>query len=127
MRYTYTAVFTEEGGKVYAKVPDLDGCITTGKDLADAIDQMSDAMAAWLCTAEDEDLNIPSPTPQKDISHDENTTLSLIKADTLKYRELTDTRAVRKNVSLPAWLVKLADARRINCSQVLQDALMARI
>ena len=127
MRYTYTAVFTEEGGKVYAKVPDLDGCITTGKDLADAIDQMSDAMAAWLCTAEDEDLDIPSPTPQKDIPHDGNTTLSLIKADTLKYRELTDTRAVRKNVSLPAWLVKLADARRINCSQVLQDALMARI
>lgn len=49
MKYTYTAVFTEDGGKVYARVPDLDGCITTGKDLADAVDQMSDAMAAWLC------------------------------------------------------------------------------
>ena len=127
MRYTYTAVFTEDDGKVYARVPDLDGCITTGKDLADAIDQMSDAMAAWLCTAEDESLEIPSPTPQKDIAREGNAVLSLINADTIKYRELTDTRAVRKNVSLPAWLSKLADARRINCSQVLQDALMARI
>lgn len=42
----YTAIFTEKGGKVYARVPDLNGCITTGKDLSDAIEQMTDAMAA---------------------------------------------------------------------------------
>ena len=35
-----------------------------------------------------------------------------------------DTKAVRKNVSLPAWMVNLADKRGINCSKVLQDALL---
>lgn len=47
----------------------------------------------------------------------------MIRVDTIAYRALTDTRAVRKNVSLPAWMVNLADRQGINCSQLLQDAL----
>ena len=49
--------------------------------------------------------------------------LTTIQADSIKYRSMTDTKAVRKNVSLPAWMAKLADKRGINCSEVLQDAL----
>ena len=127
MKYTYTAVFSEKNKKVYARVPDLDGCITTGKTLIDAMDQMADAMAAWLCTAEDENLPIPATTPQSKIAHNSGDMLSIIKADTLAYRAATDTRAVRKNVSLPRWLSLLADRKHINCSQVLQEALLARL
>ena len=47
MKYTYTAVFTNKNGKIYARIPDLNGCITTGSDLVDAIEQMEDAMSAW--------------------------------------------------------------------------------
>ncbi len=127
MKYTYTAVFTEKNGKVYARVPDLAGCVTTGKNLSDAIEQMSDAMSAWLCVAEDENMQIPKATPQMDIVYDKGDELSLINADTLKYRAKTDTKSVRKNVSLPLWLSNIADERHFNCSQILQDALMARI
>ena len=108
-------------------MPDLDGCITTGKDLIDAIEQMADAMAAWLCTAEDENLQIPAPTPQSKIAHNNGDMLSIIKADTLAYRAATDSRAVRKNVSLPRWLSILADRKHINCSQVLQEALLSKL
>ncbi len=125
MKYTYSAIFTEEDGKVYARTPDLDGCVTTGKNLADAIDQMTDAMNAWLCVAEDEGLDIPAPTAQKKMEIKQNELVSIIKADTMEYRARTDTKAVRKNVSLPAFLARLADKKRVNCSQVLQDALMA--
>ncbi|MCH5283209.1 MAG: type II toxin-antitoxin system HicB family antitoxin [Treponema sp.] len=127
MKYTYTAIFTEKGGKVYARVPDLNGCITTGKNLSDAIEQMTDAMAAWLCAAEDEGLPIPKPTQQSKIFCKNNEEMSLINADTLKYRAATDTKSVRKNVSLPLWLSNIAEKRHFNCSQILQDALMARI
>ena len=37
MQYTYTAVITEKDGTFYAKVPDVDGCITTASTLAEAI------------------------------------------------------------------------------------------
>lgn len=125
MKYIYTALFTpiEDGSGYYAKVPDLPGCITTGNSLSDAIDQITDAMSAWLVVAEDEGEPITPPSPQEKLSVDAGTICSLISADTIEYRAQTDTRAVRKNVSLPSWMVRLADKRGINCSQVLQDAL----
>lgn len=125
MKYIYTALFTpiEDGSGYYAKVPDLPGCITTGNSLSDAIDQITDAMSAWLVVAEDEGEPITPPSPQEKLSVDGGTICSLISADTIEYRAQTDTRAVRKNVSLPSWMVRLADKRGINCSQVLQDAL----
>lgn len=125
MQYIYTALFTpiEDGSGYYAKVPDLPGCITTGKDLPDAINQITDAMSAWLVVAEDEEESIASPTPQEQLCMEPGTICSLISADTIEYRAQTDTRAVRKNVSLPSWMLRLADKRGINCSQVLQDSL----
>ena len=125
MKYIYTALFTpiEDGSGYYAKVPDLPGCITTGNSLSDAIDQITDAMSAWRVVAEDEGEPIAPPSPQEKLSVDAGTICSLISADTIEYRAQTDTRAVRKNVSLPSWMVRLADKRGINCSQVLQDAL----
>lgn len=129
MLYMYTAVFTpiEDGSGFYAKVPDLPGCVTTGHDLFDAVDQITDAMNAWLVVAEDEDLEIAPPTPQHNLKLDPEDTVALIKADTIAYRAQTDTQAVRKNVSLPAWMVALAEKRNINCSQVLQEALLQKM
>lgn len=124
MKYLYTATFEEENGKVFARVPDLAGCVTTGKNLSDAIEQIADAASGWLVVAEDEGDEVPSATPQTEIERDENTICSVIQIDTLAYRAATDTRAVRKNVSLPAWMAALADKRGVNCSQLLQDSLM---
>ena len=128
MTYLYTAVFsTGEDGTVYASIPDLPGCITTGKDIQDAIDMISDAASGWLVVAEDEGLDIAPPTPQRNGPHEAGDSLSLIRVDTIQYRAQTDTRAVRKNVSLPAWMANLADQRGINCSQLLQESLRARL
>lgn len=128
MIYMYSAVLTpiEDGSGYYARVPDLPGCTTSGKDLADAVEMITDAMSGWLCVAEDEKVEIAPPTDPLMIPHEEGEFCTLIQADTVKYRALTDTHAVRKNVSLPAWMVTLADRQGINCSQVLQEALRQR-
>lgn len=126
MRYMYTAFFVpnDNGTKFYCRVPDLPGCITTGDSIDDAIEMITDAASGWLVVAEDEGNDIPAPTPQCDLDIPEHATCSIIRIDTLAYRAATDTRAVRKNVSLPAWMATLADKRGVNCSQVLQDALI---
>lgn len=126
MKYIYTATFVpnEDGTKYYCRIPDLPGCITTGDSIDDAIEMITDAASGWLVVAEDEGNDIPAPTPQYDLDIPENTTCSIIRIDTLAYRAATDTRAVRKNVSLPAWMATLADKRGVNCSQVLRDGLM---
>ena len=129
MKYSYTALFTpiEDGSGYYCRVPDLPGCITTGKSIDDAIDMITDAASIWLVGAEDDGDEIPAPTPQDHIERAPGSVLSVIRIDTLQYRASIDTRAVRKNVSLPAWMANLADLRGINCSQVLQEGLMAKL
>ena len=125
MKYSYTAVITpnDTNTKFFVRIPDLPGCITSGKSIEDAIEMAADAACVWLVAAEDQGDPVIAPTPQYDIPHDENDILSVVLIDTIKYRSETDTRAVRKNVSLPAWMASLADKRGINCSQVLQEGL----
>lgn len=125
MLYTYTAVISDDDGTFYAKVPDISGCITTGSSLSEAISLITDALNLCLVGLEDENIQPAAPTPQADIPHDPSDILTIIQADTIKYRSQTDTKAVRKNVSLPAWMSNLADKRGINCSKVLQDALLS--
>lgn len=125
MKYIYTATFVpnDDGTKYYCRVPDLPGCITTGSDIEDAIEMITDAASGWLVVAEDEGNEIPAPTPQHKLNIPEKAVCSIIRIDTFAYRAATDTRAVRKNVSLPAWMAALAEKRGVNCSQVLQDGL----
>ena len=126
MKYIYTAIFVpnEDGTKYYCRVPDLPGCITTGSSIDDAIEMITDAASGWLVVAEDEENEIPDPTPQHKLDIPEEAVCSIICIDTFTYRTATDTRAVRKNVSLPAWMAALAKKRGVNCSQVLQEGLL---
>lgn len=125
MKSVYAAVLTPipESEGYAARVPDVNGCVTTGTDINDTLDNIKDALAACLCTLEDYDRPVPEPSAPENIRCEAGSILALIDVDTLKYREETDTRAVRKNVSMPAWLLNLADKRGINCSQVLQEEL----
>lgn len=129
MKYVYSAILEpmKESTKYLAWVPDLSGCTTSGRDLADAIEMITDAASIWLVTAEDDGDRIPSPTPQNALSHEPGCIFTVIQVDTLAYRAEIDTRAVRKNVSMPSWMANLAEKRGINLSKVLQNALMKEL
>ena len=123
MRKVYPALLAQtESGGYFIRVPDVSGCVTTGRTIEDALDNIRDALAGCLCVLEDEGLDLPAPSAPAVIA-DGSSTVVLVDVDLLAYREATDTRAVRKNVSMPAWLSNMADKRGINCSQLLQKAL----
>lgn len=115
------------GNGYECRVPDMPGCITSGKTLEEAIDMIDDAANLWSCDIETDGRTIPVATDYQQIEHEEGDILQVVKVDTEAYLEKNDTRTVRKNVSLPAWMVTLADKRGINCSKVLQEALRARL
>lgn len=129
MKGVYAAILTRIPGEngYTARVPDVNGCITSGGNMLETLDNIRDALAACLCTLEDYDEPIPQASAPENIAHDAESIVALVDFDTLKYREETDTRAVRKNVSMPAWLSDLADKRGINCSQTLQEALKKQL
>ena len=130
MRYVYPAIFTPitEGefiGGYAVAVPDLPYVHTFGKDIADAIEMAEDAIAMWL--ADHEDNNYEIPPPSTSLPHQPPDFVNLVKADTDQWRRANDNRAVRKNLTIPAWLNNAAEAAHVNFSSVLQDALKSHL
>lgn len=124
MKYVYPAVFTEEDGRYLASAPDLSGCHTFGDTLPEAIEMARDAMSMWLCVAEDNKEEMPQPTMNLNVT---DGTVSLIDIDTIAYRRKTDSKAVKKTLSVPSWLNTQAEIAGVNFSAVLQEALMERL
>lgn len=124
MKYVYPAIFTPvENGEYSIRVPDLPGCVTCGKDLADALDMAQDAISMWLTDAEDSKEEIPPASNVFDIKCDKSEFVNLIAADTVEYRNLNDSRAIKKTLTIPNWLNTKAEKAGVNFSQVLQEAL----
>lgn len=127
MRKVYPArLSTKESGGYFIRVPDVSGCVTSGRTIEEALDNIRDALAGCLCVLEDEGQSLPDPSDPARVA-DDLSTVVLVDVDLLEYRRETDTKAVRKNVSMPAWLSYMADKRGVNCSQILQDALKKQL
>ena len=126
-KYVYPAVFhqNDDDGSYTVTVHDLPGCITEGRDLADALYMAQDAIEMWRWYAEDHGEAIPAPT--MDLTAAAPEFVNFIYADTAAYRKRNASHAVKKTLSIPAWLNAAALEKNINFSQVLQDALKERL
>ncbi|MCD7916871.1 MAG: type II toxin-antitoxin system HicB family antitoxin [Clostridiales bacterium] len=125
MKLTYPAIFEPLGdrpGYVVA-VPDLPGCVTEGDSLADAILMAQDAASGWVL----DELEDGNPAPRaSDLSalHTEGDRfISLLVLDMDAYAEKYGAKAVRKNLTIPAWLNTFAEKQRVNFSQLLTETL----
>ena len=127
-KYIYPAIFTpEEDGGFSVRFPDIQGCLTSGDDLADALKMSNDALALILVQYEDKKRKIPAPSDILSLKLKKGEFSSLISADTVAYRHTLNNMAVKKTLSIPAWLNDAAVAAGINFSQTLQDALKERL
>lgn len=130
MRYTYTAVFslepgTEETYNVY--FPDLSGCNTFGKGLADAVEMAKDALCHCLYGKEIDNKEIPPATHPSEIKLSVGEFTSVIAVDTEVYRRYYENQYVKKTLTVPMWLNQKAIDAEINFSQVLQEALKEKL
>lgn len=115
----------QEGGyTVY--VPDFD--INTQADtLPDAFAMARDAIGLVGIDMLDDLKPLPKAADVKDVKGGPGDLVTLVDIDFEAYRKAQDTRAVRKNVSLPAWMAARADQAGINCSQLLQEAIRQQL
>ncbi|MBR0373850.1 MAG: type II toxin-antitoxin system HicB family antitoxin [Mogibacterium sp.] len=127
MKYVYPAVFTPEDGGFSVFFPDLEGCYTTGDDLADALYMAADVLAFTLYDYEKRRKIIPAPSTLSDIETTGDEFVNFIACDTIEYQKRNNNRAVKKTLSIPEWLNEAAIAKGINFSQVLQDGLKAQL
>ena len=129
MKYIYPAIFyPEEDNRFSVIFPDLNNLATYGDTLADAFAMAQDACEQYLFTLLHDGEPLPNATALGDVVKDEpDAIVNLICADLDAYSRAYDDRAVKKTLSIPAWLNTLCDSYGINYSKVLKDALIAKL
>ena len=106
--YTFAAVFEKEAdGRYSVSFPQLEGCFTEGDTFEDARRMAVDAMSLHLYGMEQDGEEIPEP----------------ITAWMTPFRDEMENRAVKKTLTIPAWLNDAAERHGVNYSQILQSAL----
>lgn len=124
MAYPIVLKPSKRGYLVY--VPDFN-INTQGKNVADAMLMARDAIGLMGIDMEDEGETVPVPTAFDDISVQEEEMKLMVDVDFRKYRKEHDTRAVRKNCTIPSWLNEAACKAGINFSAALQEALKKQL
>jgi len=121
--YEYVAIFdyAEDGINIY--FPDLPGCFSCADTTKEALKNAQEAMGLYLVTCEEDDIEIPEPTPLEKIKCKENEKAILVSVWMPLARSEVEVVSVKKTLTLPSWLNKLAEAHNINFSKVLQASL----
>ena len=128
MRLTYPACFypdEERKGAYAVVVPDLPGCVSGGDTLAEAMVKGMDAASGWVLDELEDGKPAPPASPLESITPEPGGFVSMLVLDMDSYAEKYGEKAVRKNLTIPAWLNTFAEKNHINFSQVLQDSLTA--
>ena len=124
----YPALFhkAEEGG-FWVTFPDIPECFTQGDDMSQAYEMAVDALGLALTSREQEQLPLPTISDPTIITLAPDSFLVVIEFDMLAYKKRTNSRSVKKTLSIPEWLNEAAMSMDLNFSQILQEALISKI
>lgn len=125
MKYHFYANLEKEGHFYNISFPDFPDIHTFGDDITDAIDMAENVLGGYLITMEDNKEIIPEPSDYKELSKglSSNEQLQLIFVNTEVARSKEKNKSVNKMVTLPQYLVELGKEKKLNFSQILQNAL----
>ena len=125
MYKAYPAIFHAEDGGFWVEFPDLPGCVTEGNSVAEAVAEASSALGGFLCSMLDRNIELPAPSDVRAIAAEGDDFVSVVIADPLAFQKRT--KAIKKTLTIPSWLNEAAEARHINFSAVLQQALINQL
>ncbi len=128
MKLVYPAVFkpfSDGSGGYVVEFPDLPGCVTGGDNLEEAIEMGIDAASGWILGELEDGRKIPEATPYDGVTAEAGSMVNMILLDMDSYAERYGDKAVRKNLTIPAWLNTFAEKNNLNFSKILQDALFS--
>ena len=106
MKHYYPVIFfpdeTGTGRKTFgAQVPDIEGCLTQGEDLTDAMNWIVDAIGTMLDGVDEKDYPKPSKPADLDLSeYPPDSIVNIIEFDTEKYFHTIKYTAQKKGLNI---------------------------
>ena len=133
----YPACFIKEEKGYSVIFPDLNYLGTCGASVEEAFAMAVDCLAGYLYWLQQDDENVPEPSKLSDVKiedlmreleiESEEFFVNMVTVDVKEYAKVHFEKAVKKTLTIPAWLNKLALEQEVNFSQVLQEALKERL
>lgn len=121
--YIYPAIFEYDEDGISISFPDFPGCYSCAESDEEAIFMVKEALGLHLYSMEEDNEEIPEPTPINKIKLEPNQVAVLADVVMPTIRQAIENYSVKKTLSIPQWLNKLAIENNINFSQILQSAL----
>ncbi len=123
MLFVYPAIFHKDKDSYWVEFPDLEGCHTYGSTLPETMEAAQEALCGYLLAILEHGEEIAVPSDIENY-HPSDGFSSLVSCNINQYK---DTKAVKKTLTIPAWMNDRAISMGINFSQVLQDALLSKM
>ncbi len=125
--FVYPAIFHPEEAGYSVFFPDLKGCQSQGETIEEATLMAQEALGAYLECFEEDGKAIPYPSLPKALISENNDFIVMISVDVVIFKEKVNNKAIKKTLTIPAWLNIEAEKQHINFSSVLKEALIERI
>ena len=121
MKVIYPAIFHSEAGGFWVEFPDLPGCSMQGDTEAETYANAVEAMELFLQDDYTVDT-LPKASAANKIKTDKRSFVSFVCGE-FKVNE----KAIKKTLTIPAWLNIQAEKAGVNFSKTLQDALCEKL
>lgn len=121
--YEFVAVFNYAKDGISISFPDLPGCLSCADTTDEAIKNAEEVLGLVLYDMETEKEKIPKATPLEKIKCTENERAVIISIWMPLVRNEIEEQSIKKTLTIPQWLNKLAENENVNFSKLLQSAL----
>lgn len=124
-KMTYLAVLEPAVDGGYAVFfPDLPGCISYGKTIKEAQEMAAEAAGLHIYSVESDGDEAPVPSATLSAEDTEGCLVSPVTIFPDLVKNEMDNKRVKTNITLPAWLKRIAEEQSVNYSRILETALM---
>lgn len=119
----YPVILRSQTDGYSVEIPDIDGGIwTSGINMEEALLMAKNAIGSML----EDQINYPQATRIEDITVKNDEIKTVVYLDIAEYRR-DNPKTIRKNVTVPEYLVKLGKQKHLNFSSVLTEALKNKL
>lgn len=121
--YEFVAIFNYAEDGISISFPDLPGCLSCANTTNEAIKNAEEVLGLVLYDMEEENEKIPEPTLLENVKCEKNERAVLINVWMPLVRNEIEEQSIKKTLTIPQWLNKIAEKENVNFSKLLQSAL----
>lgn len=122
--YVFPAILNYAPDGISISFPDLPGCFSCAWSDEEALRMAKEALGVYMWGLEDDGGELPEPTPLSEVQVGNDERSALIEVYMPLIRAENENRAVKKTLTIPAWMDAAARAENINFSQLMQSAIL---